>query len=70
VRKKQLDIETDSYQCANPACRRWLGIKLYLDSGPEADVPPERVHRITDPRLPPIVLFCTCGHFTVNGPQG
>lgn len=55
----------ETYLCAH--CVRRLVVGNYSVTVPK-DTPPEGVHRVTEPTMPPFTLTCTCGHYTVVSP--
>lgn len=55
----------ETYLCAY--CVRRLLVDNYSVALPK-DVPPERVHQVTEPMMPAFTLGCTCGHYTVVSP--
>lgn len=52
-------------KCAG--CGRNLVVEKYLSGFPPADVPDKRITwRVVPQGAPAYVLFCACGHYTVN----
>ena len=60
----------EQYRCANPECARGppLDIRRYAAYPPD-DVPPERIHYVTEPTMAGFSICCaSCGHYTVVSP--